>query len=171
MYFLEINDVLIGNQFGFRRSHSSYMFFLVMINELSQALGTGEHVVGIFLDFYKAFDNINHSILLKKLHHYNIKWNALEWFESNLSGRQQYVSYNGFSSSTKYIKCGVPPGSILGPLLYMVYIKDLQRVCISSTPILFAEDTYLFYKKPDQSILEDQINNEQKHASLWLKVN
>ena len=171
MSFLEINDILIGNQFGFRRSHSSYMALMVMINEISQALDSGEHVVGIFLDFSKAFDTVNHSILLKKLYHYGIRGNALEWFESYLSGRQQYVTYNGLSSSTKYIKCGVPQGSILGPLLFLVYINDLQRVCKSSIPILFAGDTNLFYKNPDKSILEDQINNELKHVSLWLKVN
>ena len=171
MSFLEINDILIGNQFGFRRSHPSYMALMVMINEISQALDSGEHVVGIFLDFSKAFDTVNHSILLKKLYHYGIRGNALEWFENHLSGRQQYVTYNGFSSSTKYIKCGVPQGSILGPLLFLVYINDLQRVCKSSTPILFADDTNLFYKNLDKSILEDQINNELKHVSLWLKVN
>ena len=74
MYFLEINDALISNQFGFRRSHSSYM----SLNDISQALDTGEHVIGIFLGFSKAFDTINHSILLKKLHHYGIRGNALE---------------------------------------------------------------------------------------------
>ena len=108
---------------------------------------------------------------MKKLYHYGIRGNALEWFESYFSGRQQYVTHNGLSSSTKYIKCGVPQGSILGPLLSLVYINDLQRVCKSSTPILFADDTNLFYKNPDKSIPEDQLNNELKHVSLWLKVN
>ena len=149
MSFLEINNILIGNQFGFCRSHSSYMALMVMINEISQALNSGEHVVGIFLDFSKAFDTVNHSILLKKLYYYGIRGNALEWFESYLSGRQQYVTYNGFLLSTKCIKCGVPQGSILGPLLFLVYINDLQRVCKSSTPILFADDTNLFNKNPD----------------------
>ena len=76
--FLEINDILIGNQFGFRRSHSSYMALMVMIYEISQALDCGEHAVGIFLDFSKAFDTVNHSILLKKLYHYGISGNTLE---------------------------------------------------------------------------------------------
>ena len=147
------------------------MALMVMVNEITRSLGNGEHVVGIFLDFSKAFDTVNHTVLLKKLFHYGIRGNALEWFESYLSGRQQYVTYNGYTSSTKYIICGVPQGSILGPLLFLIYINDLQKVCNSSTPILFADDTNLFYKNHDKSILEQQINNELRQVSLWLKVN
>ena len=169
--FLEMNDILLGNQFGSRRSHSSYMALMIMVNEITRSLDNGEHVVGIFLDFSKAFDTVNHTVLLKKLYHYGIRGNALEWFESYLSGRQQYVTYNGYTSSTKYITCGVPQGSILGPLLFLIYINDLQKVCNSSTPILFADDTNLFYKSHDKSILEQQINNELRQVSLWLKVN
>ena len=120
--FLEMNDILLGNQFGFRRSHSSYMALMIMVNEITRSLDNGEHVVGIFLDFSKAFDTVNHTVLLQKLYHYGIRGNALEWFESYLSG-------------------------------------------------LFADDTNLFYKSHDKSILEQQINNELRQVSLWLKVN
>ena len=169
--FLETHKILICNQFGFRRSHSSYMALMVMINEITRALENGEHVVGIFLDFSKAFDTVNHDVLLNKLNHYGVRGNALEWFTSYLSDRRQYVTYNGCSSSTKYIKCGVPQGSILGPLLFLLYINDLQRVCNSSIPILFADDTNLFYKSTDKHFLEEQINKELKQVSMWLKVN
>ena len=168
---LEMNDILFGNQFGFRRSHSCYMALMIMVNEITRSLDNGEHVVGIFLDFSRAFDTVNHTVLLKKLYYYGIRGNALEWFESYLSGRQQYVTYNGYTSSTKYITCGVPQGSILGPLLFLIYINDLQKVCNLSTPILFADDKNLYYKSHDQSILEKQINDELRQVSLWLKVN
>ena len=95
------------------------MAFMVMINEITRALENGEHVVGIFLDFSKAFDTVNHDVLLNKLN-YGVRGNALEWFTSYLSDRRQYVTYNGCSSSTKYIKCGVLQGFILGPLLFLL---------------------------------------------------
>ena len=79
------------------------MALMVMINEITRALENGEHVVGIFLDFSKAVDTVNHDGLLNKLNHYGVRWNALEWFTSYLSDRRQYVTYNGCSSSTKYI--------------------------------------------------------------------
>ena len=145
--FLEMNDILLGNQFGFRRSHSSYMALKIMVNEITRSIDNGAHVVGIFFFYFsKAFDTVTHTALLKNLYHHGIRGNALQWFESYLSGHQQSVTYNGYTSSTKYITCGVPQGSILGPLLFLIYINDLQKVCNSSTPMLFADDTNLFYK-------------------------
>ena len=169
--FLDCHKILIGNQFGFRKLHSSYMALMLMVDQVTKALDNGECVIGIFLDFSKAFDTVNHSILIDKLYHNGIRCNALEWFRSYLSDRSQYVSYNGVRSSTKSIKCGVPQGSILGPLLFLIYINDLHNVCRDSVPTLFADDTNLFYKGDKMEDLVKIINGELENISLWLKIN
>ena len=146
--FLETHKILICNQFGFPRSHSAYMALMVVINEITWALENGEHVLCILLDFSKGFDTVNHDVLLNKLNHYGIRGNALEGFTSFLSDRRQYVTYNGCSLSTKYIKCGVPQGSKIGPLLFLlymnIYIYTHISMIYSSIHILFADDTNLF---------------------------
>ena len=112
------------------------MALMVLMNELITSLEKGEIVVGVFLDFSKAFDTVDHHILLSKLEHYGIRGNALSWFRSYLTDRKQYVTYNGSTSPAKSIRCGVPQGSILGPLLFLIYINDLYLVCNHCTPIL-----------------------------------
>ena len=102
--------------------------------------------------------------------HYGIRGNAFKWFQSYLSNRKQYVTYNGIPSITKTVKCGVPHGSILGPLLFSIYINDLCSVCKHTFPILFADDTNLFSSGKEIKTLETNINNELSHISIWLKV-
>ena len=109
--------------------------------------------------------------LLQKLCHYGIRGNALKWLTSYLSNRRQCVTYNGVVSAMKGISCGVPQGSILGPLLFLIYINDLCSMCKYTTPILFADDTNLFCSGPDIKTMESNINNELSEISLWLKVN
>ena len=141
--YLNEYKILFSYQFGFRKIHSTYMALMTLMNKLTKCLDNDEYIIGVFLDFSKAFDIVNHVILLQKLSVYGVKGNALSWLESYLKNRRQFLTYNGVSSDTKILHCGVPQGSILGPLLFLFYINDLANVCTSSFPILFADDTNL----------------------------
>ena len=169
--YLENQKVLIKNQFGFRKLHSAYMALIVLMDKIINALNNGNTVIGLFLDFSKAFDTVNHDILLDKLSHYGIRGVALKWFQSYLSNRKQFVTYNDVASNTKIVSCGVPKGSILGPLLFLIYINDLYYVCKESVPILFADDTNLFYSGNSFDDIAMKVNEELVQISNWLKAN
>ena len=124
-YLLE-NAILHSNQFGFRSRLSTCMALLELMNKLTASIDAGEIPVGLFIDLAEAFDTVDHRILLSKLQHYGIRGNAFQWFESYLSDRKQCVSIDGHESGFAVIKCGVPQGSILGPVLFLLYINHLS---------------------------------------------
>ena len=117
--YINENRLLYKYQFGFQRGKSTHMALIVLLDQISEALDRGECVTGVFRDFSKAFDTVDHSILLRKMQKYGIQGLALRWFEGYLHGRKQYYSYK---SNQEAIKCGVPQGSILGPLIFLIYI-------------------------------------------------
>ena len=131
---------------------------IILLENLTKALENGESALGIFLDFQKAFDTVNHSILLEKLHIYGIRGPALSWITSHLSNRCHYVVYNGSESERKYINCGVPQGSILGPLLFLIYINYLPAVSKLFMHMSFAGDTNLFCTSHNVNSLIEEIN-------------
>ena len=126
----------------------------------------------------KAFDTIDHSIILKKLEHYGIRGTELEWFVSYLSNRQQFVELNNTKSTLKVIRTGVPQGSIIGPLLFLIYIIDLATASTKLSPIMYADDTTLFttmanfqHNHDDEMTTSDKINIELTNITDWLAVN
>ena len=169
--FLDQYKIPFSYQFGFRKYHSSYMALMTLMDNLINFLDKGEYVIGIFRDFSKAFDTVDHGILLQKLSCYGVRGNALSWFQSYLNKRYQFVTYNGISSNKKEVKCWVPQDSILGPLLFLIDINNLSDVCKCSLPILFADDTNLFYHGSDLSVIENACNKELADISKWFKVN
>jgi len=143
--FLESHDILSDRQFGFRKQHSTKLALISLTEEIRRSLDSGKFSCGVFIDLQKAFDTVNHKILLHKLNMYGVRGIANNWFRSYLSGRMQYVSYSGSSSSLREILAGVPQGSVLGPLLFLIYINDLCNAVNHSKTSLFADDTSIVY--------------------------
>ena len=131
----------------------------------------GPIYIGVFLDFSKAFDTVNHTILLQKLHKYGICGVELLWFEDYLSNRMQYVTYNNHKSSREKNNCGVPQGSILGPILFLLYINDLASVSEFCFSVLFADDTNMFITGKDMNALCRQLSGDLRNIQEWLQCN
>ena len=169
--FINSNGILYNYQFGFRESHSPNLAMILLVDKISNALENGEYVLGLFLDFSKAFDTVNHEILFKKLEFYGVRGVALQWFHSYFFRREQYVEFEGIQSSRDYILCGVPQGSILGPLLFLLYINDLANVSTVIFSLLFADDSNMFLsgKCPDELI--NIMNTEIIKILDWLALN
>ena len=121
------------------------MAIMAMYDQISLTIDKGEFAIGIFINLSKAFDTLDHEILIAKLDYYGVRGTALQGFKSYLQNRQQYVHLNGASSSLRNIVCEVPQGSILGPLLFILYINDIVKCSDILQFILFADDTNLFY--------------------------
>ena len=169
--FIEKHHLLYQFQFGFRKNHSTFMALVILLEKITEALENSKFAICILIDFRKAFDTVEHYILLQKLYHYGIRGNALQWFNSYLSNRHQYVNYNNTSSDMKLITCGVPQGSIFGPLLFLLYINDIASVSSILFSILFADDTTLFYSSKNLHELSDVVNNELSKMIEWLNAN
>ena len=169
--FAETYEILYCCQFGFRKNHSTSLALIHLINKISSAIDRHEIPAGVFLDLSKAFDTLDHEILFAKLEHYGICDVALKWIKSYFSCRQQFVQFNEVCSTTQTIKCGVPQGSILGPLFFILYINDLPNASKLTQPFLFADDTSIFYSHSDLNKLHSTLNDELRNFDVWLKCN
>ena len=141
---LDSHDILNDSQYGFRKKRSTLHALLNATENVYKALDMKLHTLGIFIDFSRAFDTINHTLLLKKLYHYGIRGNMLDLLGSYLTDRKQFVSYGGKDSTLLDIVCGVPQGSVLGPLLFIIFINDITSISNVASFVLFADDLNLF---------------------------
>ena len=158
--FLKHHDILYNLQFGFRKDHSTIIALTILLDKILNGFNTGNMTLGVFLDFSKAFDTVNHDILLKKSFAYGIRGVAFDLIKNYLDHREQFVSYNGFDSDVKQINSGVPQGSILGPLIFILYINDISNVSETLFPILFADDSNVFIQGNNLNNMVSTMNRE-----------
>ena len=160
VHYLENYNILCHQQFGFRKGYFTSMALIRLSDQLSTATDYKKFTIGIFLDLSKAFDTVNHEIHFTKLEHYGFRGFVLDWMKSYFISRKQFVQYNNHYSDLKEIICGLPQGSILGPLLFLLYMNNICNVSQILEVILFADNTNVFYSHQDLHYLMNTMNKE-----------
>ena len=168
--YFQVNNLYFCSQYGFRKEHSTELAVLELIDRITQHLDKGTIPINVYLDLSKAFDTLDHNILLHKLKYYGIEGTALRLFESYLNERQQYVDLDGTTSNNNRILTGVPQGSILGPLLFIIYINDIAQSSKHFNFIIYADDTTLCSTLKINADAT-QLNMELNNVSQWLNLN
>ena len=169
--FIEKHQLLSSHQYGFRTNRSTMMAATELVEAISTNTENGEYTVGVFIDLKKAFDTINHEILLNKMERYGIRGVAQAWLKSYLKDRQQFVHMNNIDSNLQKISHGVPQGSVLGPKLFIMYINDLCNVMTQLKCVLFADDTSLYASGTDLGQLLQVVERELQILKDWFDVN
>ena len=168
--FFKKHNLLYSYQYGFRENSSTEQAITQMVDEIASSMQMGNVVCSVFLDLKKAFDTIDHKILLAKLHKYGIRGLPGKLISNYLSNRFQVTTNNSQTSKPELVTCGVPQGSILGPLLFTIFINDLPQ-CTSSSVRLFADDSCFTLHNKDPNELERIMNNELKKINNWMNLN
>ena len=169
--FLTVNNILYDRQYGFRSGRSTIHAVTEFMSDILPALDDNHKCVSVFLDLSKAFDTIDHNILIDKLKFYGVRGRALDWFRSYLQHRMQYVSYCGINSTILNILYGVPQGSVLGPLLFIVYSNDIHNCFETCKCITYADDTTVYKSGSDLGATLKDVNEDMKTLSDWFKAN
>ena len=168
--FLEKYKILSDHQYAFRKNKSTSHAIYDVIEQKLENYDKDKYTCALYLDLSKAFDTVNHNILLTKLNHYGVRGSAYLLFESYLKNRKQFVNINGSHSTELLLEIGVPQGSVLGPLLFLLYINDLPLASQLLTK-LFADDTVLIFSADNLNDLQILINNELRAIHQWMTSN
>ena len=164
-------NLLYKYQFGFRKNHSTEHALIELVDQIRLSMSNNKMTCGIFIDLSKAFDTVNHQILLHKLEHYGIRGSALDLFKSYLSDRKQYAQIDKCKSQTRPITCGVPQGSVLGPLFFLLFINDLAKCCPDGKTRLFADDTTIFFHSNSIADIKSKGKVIMTQLTNWFKAN
>ena len=170
-YNLNDNNLLVNCQSGFRSLHSTLTSLLEASNSCSVNIDSSLANDLIFIDLKKAFDIIEHKIPLRKLASYGIDHRALKWFDSYLNDRHRKCVVNGGLSCARAVTCGVPQGSLIGPLLFLIYVNDLSNCLSKALPRMHTDDTSISIAASSLSELESALNTELANLYEWLHVN
>ena len=169
--FIDNCNMLTSYQHGFRAGRSTETALSTFVNSVLDGFGSSEITIGVFLDFSKAFDTVDHDILLAKLEHWGVRGVQLRWFESYLTNRKIRVRYNEFDSSMRSLNCSVPQGSSLGPLLFLIYINDIVYSSNKLQFLLYADDSVIFLRGKNATEIINTLNFELSHIKNWLISN
>jgi hypothetical protein len=173
--YFDTSNLLYNSQYGFRCQHSTELAALETLDRIINAMDKNETPLNIYLDLSKAFDTLDHKILIKKLSYYGLQGLSVKLMENYLDNRFQYVTFGETNSDLLNIRTGVPQGSILGPLLFIVYLNDVIEACDMFTPVIYADDTSLFaileVFGQNQQGIDLNMNNELASISNWFKAN
>ena len=169
--FIDKEGILRSSQYGLREKHSTEHTILDIVNKIQFDMDKGHFSCGIFIDLQKAFDTVNHDILLQKLDYYGFRGIINKWFSSYLRQRTQVTLVESQTSDSSSIVCGVPQGSVLGPLLFPLYSIDICSCSSRLDFYLFADDTNLLYSHKNLKTLEKIVNDELANVYNWLTSN
>ena len=169
--FCEEYQILNPNQGGFRTKHSTTSTVAKFTDNLYQSINDHSYSIATFIDFSKAFDTVNHEILLQKLDKIGIRGNSKKLIKNYLENRKQLTNVNGIDSDLATVTCGVPQGSVIGPLLFLIYINDLCKVIKNCCTYLYADDTVLVARAPDIHNACLLLQHDLDNVANWCKGN
>ena len=169
--YLQRHKILSPFQCGFRKSHSTEWAAMCFADTIRRNIDQGRLTGAVFIDLRKAFDTVDHAVLLRKLSSLGVVQSELHWFRNYLMNRTQVVDYHDVSSAAESVSIGVPQGSILGPLLFILHLNDLPDVVVECSILMYADDTVLFFSAPQASTIQETLNRELGHIMSWLRLN